>query len=280
MLENSLELLAQNQLLLCLIVAIFSLCVGSFLNVVIYRLPIILKREWHNECQLFLHADNPQLDHSKFTLSFPRSKCPTCESQIKWYQNIPVISWLALRGKCSSCKTGISIRYPLIELLTCVLSVIIVVKFGFSLKSLFGVLFTWMLIPLLFIDFAEQILPDRIVFPLIGIGLAINTHGVFVATDVSVWGCIIGFLSLWSVYIIYKLITGKEGMGYGDFKLLAAFGAWFGAGVLPTIILGSSIIGSLVGIYFLRVRKQSLPFAFGPYLVLAGWVAFFFGPLV
>ena len=280
MLENIFLLLSQNDGLLYVAVGLLSLCIGSFLNVVIHRLPMILKKDWHNDCQLFLHPDNPQLNNEKLTLSFPHSRCPECKTQIKWYQNIPVISWLVLRGKCNSCKHPISFLYPFIELLTCVLSIAVVFKYGVTSQALFGLILTWTLITLVFIDFAEQILPDRIVYPLIGLGLLLSTYGVYIPSDTAIWGAVIGFLSLWVVYILFKLITGKEGMGYGDFKLLAACGAWFGALALPSVIVVSSVLGCVVGIYFLKVKKESKPFAFGPYIAASIWVYFMFGSLV
>lgn len=280
MLENIFLLLSLNDWLLYTVTGVLGLCIGSFLNVVIHRLPMILKKDWHNECQLFLHPENPELITDKLTLSFPHSRCPECKTRIKWYQNIPVISWIVLRGKCGTCKHPISCLYPFIELLTCILSIAVVFKFGATSQAFFGLILTWSLITLTFIDFAEQILPDRIVFPLIGLGLILSTYSIYIPSGISIWGAVIGFLSLWIVYILFKLITGKEGMGYGDFKLLAACGAWFGALSLPSVIIISSVLGSIVGIYFLKVKKVSMPFAFGPYIAVAIWIHFMFGSLI
>lgn len=280
MLENVFLILGENSSVMYFIVAILGLCVGSFLNVVIYRLPLILNKGWHSECQLFLFPDNPQLRTEKITLSIPRSHCPSCKKQIKWYQNIPVVSWVLLKGKCGFCNHPISPLYPFIEVLTCLASVAVVIKYGVTIQSVFGLVFTWLLITITFIDFAEQIIPDRIVFPLFGIGLVIGTFQVFVGPDQAIWGSMIGFLSLWSIYIVFKILTGKEGMGYGDFKLLMALGAWFGPLALPNIILISAVLGLIIGIILKKTRSESKPFAFGPYLAIAGWVYLIFGNII
>ena len=261
-----------NPTALYLAVGLFSLCIGSFLNVVIYRTPKMMEQEWRNDCQLFLHPEQPIIDESKLTLSKPASTCPKCQTEIRWYQNIPVISWLALGGKCGSCKNPISIRYPLIELLTAVCSLVIVAVFGPTLQMLFGLLLTWILIALTFIDFDTQLLPDRYTLTLAALGLGINTSPMS-----AIWGYIIGFLCLWIVYYLFKIITGKEGMGYGDFKLLAALGAWMGPLMLPLIVLLSSMVGAIIGIILLKIRKENQPFAFGPYIAIAGWIAFIWG---
>lgn len=262
------------------LVAFVSLCIGSFLNVVIYRLPKMLHIQWRNDCHSYLNPTDPVAAQEVFDLNKPRSHCPTCKTQIKWYQNIPVISWVVLRGKCASCKAPVSIRYPLIELLTMVLSLAVAYKFGVSWAMVLGLVFTWCLVALTFIDFAEQILPDRIVFPLIGLGLLASTYGIFVNPSASIWGAVIGFLCLWIVYVIFKKITGKEGMGYGDFKLLCATGAWFGAFSLPTVILVSSLLGTVIGLFLLVRKNQNKPFAFGPYIAIAAWVYLMFGSIV
>jgi leader peptidase (prepilin peptidase)/N-methyltransferase len=266
-----------NPTALYLAVGLFSLCIGSFLNVVIYRTPKMMEQEWRNDCQLFLHPEQPVIDESKLSLSKPASTCPKCQTEIRWYQNIPVISWLALRGKCGSCQNPISIRYPLIELLTAVCSLVIVAVFGPSLQMLFGLLLTWILITLTFIDFDTQLLPDRYTLTLAALGLGINSYAIYISPTSAIWGYIIGFLCLWIVYYLFKIITGKEGMGYGDFKLLAALGAWMGPLMLPLIVLLSSMVGAIIGIILLKIRKENQPFAFGPYIAIAGWIAFIWG---
>ncbi|OTG68791.1 prepilin peptidase [Acinetobacter sp. ANC 4470] len=266
-----------NSTALYIAVGLFSLCIGSFLNVVIYRTPKMMEQEWRQDCQMFLHPDQAIIDESKLTLSKPASTCPKCHTEIRWYQNIPVISWLVLRGKCGSCQNPISIRYPLIELLTAIASLVIVAVFGPTLQMLFGLLLTWILIALTFIDFDTQLLPDRYTLTLAALGLGINSYAIYISATSAIWGYIIGFLCLWIVYYLFKIITGKEGMGYGDFKLLAALGAWMGPLMLPLIVLLSSLVGAIIGIILLKIRKENQPFAFGPYIAIAGWIAFIWG---
>ena len=261
-------------------VGLFSLCIGSFLNVVIYRTPKIMEQEWRQDCQMLLYPEQPIIDESKLSLSKPASTCPKCHTEIRWYQNIPVISWLVLGGKCGSCKNPISIRYPLIELLTALCSLVIVAVFGPTLQMLFGLLLTWILIALTFIDFDTQLLPDRYTLTLAALGLGINSYAIYTSPMSAIWGYIIGFLCLWIVYYLFKVITGKEGMGYGDFKLLAALGAWMGPLMLPLIVLLSSMVGAIIGIILLKIRKENQPFAFGPYIAIAGWIAFIWGELI
>lgn len=258
-------------------VGIFSLCIGSFLNVVIYRTPKMMEQEWRTDCQLFLHPDQPIIDETKITLSTPASTCPKCKTPIRWYQNIPVISWIVLRGKCGSCQNPISSRYPLIELLTMICALIVVAVFGPTIQMLFGLVLTYVLIALTFIDFDTQLLPDRYTLPLAALGLGVNSYAIYTSATSAIWGYIIGFLCLWIVYFLFKIITGKEGMGYGDFKLLAALGAWMGPFLLPLIVLLSSLVGAIIGIILLKVRKENQPFAFGPYIAIAGWIAFLWG---
>ena len=266
-----------NPTALYIAVGLFSLCIGSFLNVVIYRTPKIMEQEWRSECQLLLHPEQPIIDESKISLSKPDSTCPKCQSPIHWYQNIPVLSWLMLRGQCANCQNPISIRYPFIELLTTLCSLVVVMVFGPTLQMLFGLIFTWVLIALTFIDFDTQLLPDRFTLTLAALGLGLNTFALYTSPSSAIWGYLIGFLCLWVVYYIFKLITGKEGMGYGDFKLLAALGAWMGPLVLPLIVLLSSFVGAIIGIILMKVRKENQPFAFGPYIAIAGWIAFLWG---
>lgn len=262
---------------LYLVVGIFSLCIGSFLNVVIYRTPKMMQQEWRTDCQLFLHPDQPVIDEEKLTLSKPHSTCPKCKSAIHWYQNIPIISWLFLRGKCGSCQNPISPRYPLIEAFTAIAALVVVAVFGPTVQMLFGLLLTYVLIALTFIDFDTQLLPDRYTLPLAALGLAINSYAIYTTPTMAIWGYVIGFLCLWVVYYLFKIVTGKEGMGYGDFKLLAALGAWMGPLMLPLIVLLSSMVGAIIGIILLKIRKENQPFAFGPYIAIAGWIAFLWG---
>ena len=262
---------------LYIFIGVLGLCIGSFLNVVIYRTPKMMEQEWQQECQFLLHPEQPIIDQSKLTLSTPASTCPKCQSPIHWYQNIPVLSWLLLKGKCGTCQNPISFRYPLIELLTAVCSLIVVAVYGPTLAMLLGLVLTWVLIALTFIDFDTQLLPDRFTLPLAALGLGINSFAIYTSATSAIWGYIIGFLCLWVVYYLFKIITGKEGMGYGDFKLLAALGAWMGPLMLPLIVLLSALVGAIIGIILLKVRKENQPFAFGPYIAIAGWIAFLWG---
>ncbi|MEC7119822.1 MAG: A24 family peptidase [Pseudomonadota bacterium] len=259
------------------LVALIGLCVGSFLNVVIYRLPQMMQQGWRQECQLFLHPEQTVQPEPRMTLSRPASSCPACQHRIRWYENIPLISWLVLRGKCSACGTAISWRYPLVELLTMLASIAVFCTFGATMTMLAALGLTWALIALAGIDFDTQLLPDRITLPLAAAGLWVNTQGLFTTPSLAIWGYVIGFLCLWVVYILFKLITGKEGMGYGDFKLLAALGAWLGPFMLPLIILLSSVIGAVIGVIIMRIKKENQPFAFGPYIAIAGWIALLWG---
>ena len=269
--------LIENPIALYLTIGILSLCVGSFLNVVIYRTPKMIEQEWHQECQILLHPEQPIIDEAKLNLSKPASTCPKCKTPIRWYQNIPVISWLALRGKCGACQNPISMRYPLIELLTAVCSLTVVAVYGPTVQMLFGLVLTWVLIALTFIDFDTQLLPDRHTLTLAALGLGLNSYSIYTSPTSAIWGYIIGFLCLWIVYYLFKVITGKEGMGYGDFKLLAALGAWMGPFLLPLIVLLSSLVGAIIGIILLKIKKENQPFAFGPYIAIAGWIAFLWG---
>ena len=269
--------LIENPTALYIVVGLFSLCIGSFLNVVIYRTPKMMDQEWRAECQFLLHPEQAIIDETKITLSKPDSTCPKCQTLIRWYQNIPVISWILLKGKCGSCHNPISFRYPFIELLTAFASILVVAVFGPTWQMLAGLVFTWVLITLTFIDFDTQLLPDRYTLTLAGLGLALNSFGFFTTPTSAIWGYVLGFLALWIVYYVFKIVTGKEGMGYGDFKLLAALGAWMGPLMLPLIVLLSSLVGAIIGIILMKVRKENQPFAFGPYLAIAGWIAFLWG---
>ena len=271
------DTLNANPLFLFLSVTILGLLVGSFLNVVIHRLPKMLEQDWKQQCSLMLELESPKQE--KLTLSTPNSTCPHCGHAIKPWENIPIISYLFLRGKCSNCKSGISARYPLVELVSALLCVAIAYKFGASYTSAALLAFTWMLIALTMIDADTQLLPDNMTLPLMWAGLVINYFDLLTSFDSAFWGAIAGYLSLWSVYWLFKLVTGKEGMGYGDFKLLAALGAWLGWEMLPLIIILSSAVGAVYGILmiFAKGRDKSAPMPFGPYLAIAGWIALMFG---
>ncbi|WP_428036707.1 prepilin peptidase [Amphritea sp.] len=280
------ELIEANIWLSLSLTFVFALMVGSFLNVVIHRLPLMMEREWQlmaaeaAEVRVPEAQETPAEPSTPFNLAQPASTCPNCGHLIRWYENIPLISYcLILGGKCSSCKTSISLRYPLIELITAVISGFIVWQFGFNPIAFGIVFFSWCLITLTAIDIDHQLLPDKITLPLLWIGLILNSFGYFTTLPSALWGAVFGYLSLWSVFWLFKLVTGKEGMGYGDFKLLAALGAWTGADMLPLIILTSSLIGAIVGglmIIFNRHESQT-PIPFGPYLAGAGWVALLWG---
>lgn len=248
-----------------------SLSVGSFLNVVIYRLPVMLTRSWQDQAREALELEAPPVS-APFNLVTPRSRCGSCGTQISAWQNVPVISWLWLRGKCASCAAPVSVRYPLVELLTAILSLVVVASFGYTWTGLAALVFTWVLIALAFIDLDTKLLPDNLTLPLLWLGLALNLGQVFTDLSSAVIGAIAGYLVLWLVYWAFKLITGKEGMGYGDFKLLAAFGAWFGWQVLPMLVLVSSVAGVVLGGAWLISRRSREPIPFGPFLAVAGWV--------
>jgi leader peptidase (prepilin peptidase) / N-methyltransferase len=261
------------------VAALTGLLVGSFLNVVIYRLPIMMEREWRAECNQFLGiktADNPE---PGFNLVVPGSACPHCQHKIRPIENIPVLSYLILGGKCSNCKQTISLRYPLIEAVTAILTLVVAIHFGVSMQALLAILLTWSLIALTAIDYDHQLLPDSITLPVLWIGILCNMSGLYTDVYSSLYGTIAGYMALWSVYIAFKLATGKEGMGHGDFKLLAMLGAWLGWQALPVIILVSSLLGSVVGIGLILFggHKKSQPIPFGPYLALAGWISLLYG---
>ena len=262
------------------LVIVIGLLVGSFLNVVIYRLPVMMEREWKSECKLILDPDSPNEEPAEpFNLAFPNSHCPNCDAPIRAWQNIPVISYVLLRGQCANCKVSISARYPIIEAVTALMSAIIAWQLGASLEMLAALFFTWSLIALTMIDADHKLLPDQITLPLLWAGLLLNSFSLFVPLYDAVWGAIGGYLSLWSVYWLFKILTGKDGMGYGDFKLLAALGAWLGWQSLLVIILLSSLVGAIVGSIILLANKQGRNTAipFGPYLAAAGWIAFLWG---
>ena len=272
-------ILQSSPVLLTSLCLIIGLLVGSFLNVVIFRLPVMMERDWKKECAQYLELESPEQELTAFNLAVPLSRCPHCTTAIKSYQNIPVISYLFLRGKCSECKAPISLRYPLIEAFTGITSAIVAWHFGYSIEMLFALFLTWSLIALSFIDIDHQLLPDSITLPMLWLGLFLSLFSIYTDTHSSIIGVIAGYLSLWSVYMLFKLLTGKEGMGYGDFKLLALFGAWLGWQYLPIIILLSSLVGAVIGIAMVILVKKdhNTPIPFGPYLAAAGWLALIWG---
>ena len=259
------------------IAAAVGLCIGSFLNVVIHRLPQMLERGWQDECASL--RGEPVPERPRYNIVVPRSKCPSCGHGITALENVPVVSWLALRGKCSACGTPISARYPLVEVLAGALATAAILHFGPTWQGLAACGLLWTLLALTFIDFDTQLLPDDITLPLLWAGLCVNLFGVFVPLRDAVIGAIAGYLALWAVYWLFKLIRGKEGMGYGDFKLLAALGAWLGWQVLPLIVLMSSAVGAFIGITLVvfKGRDHNIPLAFGPYLAIAGAIVLFVG---
>jgi len=271
------NILQQNNAIFITLSVVLGLMVGSFLNVVIHRLPKMMEREWHNNCLELQGKKVPET--TKYTLAIPRSACPKCGHMISALENIPVISYMALRGKCSGCKAPISMRYPLIEALTGITIGLVSWKFGYTSTTLFAWVFTFALIALTFIDFDTQLLPDDITLPLLWLGLLFNLNAGFTDIKSAVIGAVAGYLILWSIYWLFKIVTGKEGMGYGDFKLLAAIGAWFGWQLLPAVILLSSVLGAIIGIglIVLTKRGREVPMPFGPFLAIAGITALFLG---
>ncbi len=275
--QDLVTVLSENTLLLSIVTAILGLLVGSFLNVVILRLPKMLEQDWKHQCALLLEQKPEEAE--EITLSKPNSTCAHCGHAIKPWENIPVLSYLFLRGKCSQCGTGISIRYPIIEMASAILAVIVVSHFGFSWSAGAALLLTWSLIALTMIDADTQLLPDSMTLPLLWLGLIANYFGLFTSLESALWGAIAGYMSLWTVYQLFKLLTGKEGMGFGDFKLLGALGAWMGWQMIPLIILLSSVVGAAIGIGMILIRgkDRNIPIPFGPYLAIAGWIALIFG---
>ncbi len=278
---NFFDLLQHSPLTFIVFCAVLGLVVGSFLNVVIHRLPKMMEREWAEQCAA-LKDEEPQAA-APYNLVIPRSACPVCGHLIRAWENIPLLSWLALGGRCSNCKTPISKRYPLVEAITGLLSGFAAWHFGYGLTAFAALLLVWALVALTFIDFDTQLLPDDITLPLLWLGLLFNSAGAFTDLKSAVIGAVAGYLSLWSVYWLFKLIVKKEGMGYGDFKLLAAIGAWFGWIMLPLVILLSSLVGAVVGVFLMVLAKRgrNVPMPFGPYLAGGALVALFWGqPLV
>ncbi|MES2820530.1 MAG: A24 family peptidase [Pseudomonadota bacterium] len=276
-----LDFLASHVLAFVLCALLLGLLIGSFLNVVVYRLPKMLQRDWQDQAREILELP-AAAEGETFNLLLPNSRCPHCSHEIRPWENLPVISYLALRGKCSSCKAPISKRYPLVELACGLLSAYVAWHFGFTWQAGAMLVLTWGLLAMSLIDADHQLLPDALVLPLLWLGLIVNGFGLFTSLETALWGAIFGYLSLWSVYWLFKLITGKEGMGFGDFKLLAMLGAWGGWQILPLTILLSSLVGAVLGLLMLRLRnaETSTPIPFGPYLAIAGWIALLWGDTI
>ena len=272
-----LDFLTQERWALLTSALVFGALIGSFLNVVIYRLPLMMERAWADE--LALAQEKTPVDSERFNLVTPRSRCNKCGHMITALENIPIVSWLVLRGKCSACGTRIGARYPLVELATALLFVACALTFGATLQTAAAMFFCATLVALTGIDLDTQLLPDQLTLPLLWLGLLINIVGLFARLPDAVIGAAVGYVTLWSVYWLFKLITGREGMGYGDFKLLGALGAWFGWQALPMLLLISSLVGAVVGIAILVVQKKgrNTAIAFGPYLAIAGLITLFFG---
>jgi len=272
------DLLASHVLAFVFSALLLGLVVGSFLNVVIYRLPKMMLRDWQAQAREVLELPDAGPTET-FNLVLPNSRCPHCGHEIRPWENIPLLSWLVLHGKCSSCKASISVRYPLVELACGSLSAYIAWHFGFGWQAGAMLLLSWGMLAMSLIDFDHQLLPDSLVLPLLWLGLIANHFGLFTSLEDALWGAVAGYLSLWSVYWLFKLATGKEGMGYGDFKLLAMLGAWGGWQILPLTILLSSLVGAVLGLLILKLRKaeHGAPIPFGPFLALAGWIALLWG---
>ena len=260
---------------------LLGLVVGSFLNVVIYRLPLMMEARWRRDCCELLEVE-PGREDPPLNLATPNSHCPHCKAAIRPWQNIPVVSYLLLGGKCANCGAAISLRYPTIELVTGLMTMALAWYFGVSWALLGAMLFTWALIALTLIDVDHQLLPDDITLPLLWLGLLFNLGGTYVSLQDAVIGAMAGYLLLWSVYWLFRLLTGKEGMGFGDFKLLAALGAWLGWQALPLIILLSSLVGAVVGVALMVIKRRGreIPIPFGPYLAMAGWIALLWGDAI
>ena len=277
------EYLQQNAGFLVGVSLCLGLLIGSFLNVVIYRTPKILERKWKIECREFLGLEPDQkLLDEKFSIAWPSSQCTSCGNKIRPWHNIPILGFLLLKGKCKDCNASISWRYPTVEFITGILSVLVVWKFGATFESLFALCLTWCLIALAGIDLDTKLLPDNMTLPLLWAGLIVNFFDTYTTFGNAFWGAVAGYMILWSVFWGFKLLTGKEGMGYGDFKLLGALGAWLGWQTLPMIILISSVVGLAVAILMMvfMSHDRRVPIAFGPYLAIAGWIALVFGEQV
>lgn len=277
------ELVIQHQYIYLISIGILGLLIGSFLNVVIYRLPIMLYREWKFQCQNFLQQDHAlAIKEKTINLLTPRSFCPHCQHMVTAIENIPLLSYIFLHGRCRHCQHNISLRYPMIELLSCILAIFVAYHFGLSWQTLGALILSFSLIAIAIIDLQEQLIPDCLSLPLLWLGLIFALFHVYVNLATAIIGAISGYLSLWLINQIFKLITNREGMGYGDFKLLAMLGAWLGWQVLPLIVLLAACLGSIVGLTLVRFksydRKQPIPF--GPYMAIAGWIALLWGQAI
>ncbi|WP_434679688.1 prepilin peptidase [Pseudomonas sp. R1-18] len=272
------DFLATSALAFVIVGGVLGLLVGSFLNVVIYRLPKMMDRDWKAQAREVLGLP-AEPDGPRFDLILPHSSCPHCGHRIRPWQNLPVISYLLLGGRCGNCKSPISKRYPLVELACGVLSAYIAWHFGYGWQAAAMLVLTWGLLAMSMIDVDHQLLPDSLVMPLLWLGLIVNAFGLFTPLGDALWGAVAGYLLLWTVFWLFKLVTGKEGMGYGDFKLLAMLGAWGGWQILPLTILMSSLVGAVLGLILMRIRKveAGAPMPFGPYLAIAGWIALLWG---
>ena len=278
MLDLFISLFEQQQVLYLGTLFVVGAVVGSFLNVVIYRLPVMMQREWRHDCLEFLEQSADPTSE-KFNLNTPRSRCGNCGHQITALENVPMISYLVLGGKCSDCKARISLQYPLVELFTAIVSVVVGWHFGVSLQALAALFLSWCLIAAIGIDIGHKLLPDSITLPLLWLGILLSLFDVFIGLEASVIGAMAGYMSLWIVFMLFKMVTGKEGMGYGDFKLLATLGAWLGWKPLFVVILTSSLVGATVGIAMIALGKteRSTQIPFGPYLAAAGWITLIWG---
>jgi leader peptidase (prepilin peptidase)/N-methyltransferase len=274
-----LEYLRFNPGVFLLLCTVLGLLVGSFINVVAYRLPVMMERDWQSQCRELLEQATEEEESEVFNLSHPRSRCPKCGHQISAIENIPVLSYVFLKGRCSACHAAISPRYPVVEFTTGLLSLAVAWHFGFGWQAGAALLLTWALIALSLIDFDHKLLPDSIVLPFLWAGLLLSLAGTFTDTHSAIVGAAAGYLTLWLVFQLFRLLTGKEGMGYGDFKLLALFGAWLGWQYLPQIILLSSLVGAIVGLSLILFggRARNIPIPFGPYLAAAGWISLLWG---
>jgi Type II secretory pathway, prepilin signal peptidase PulO and related peptidases len=273
------ELLKSSSAAFAAVAALLGLLVGSFLNVVIHRLPIMLEREWKVQCAGLLEVASPEVPRETFNLLIPRSRCPHCGHTLSALENIPILSYLMLRGQCSACGASISIHYPLVEAVCGILSGAVAWHFGFGWEAGAALLLTWGLLCLSVIDINHHLLPDIITLPFLWLGLMLSLCGLFTNSHASILGAACGYLLLWTIYQVFRLVTGKEGMGYGDFKLLGLLGAWMGWQILPMVVLLSSLVGAVVGIsrvLFLR-HDRRVPIPFGPYLAAAGWIALLWG---
>jgi leader peptidase (prepilin peptidase)/N-methyltransferase len=277
-----LELLASSPALFAILAGLLGLIVGSFLNVVIYRLPVMMEREWRVQCAELLNQPAPDANLPVFNLWTPRSRCPHCSHLIGAAENIPLLSFILQRGRCAHCQAGISWQYPLVEAVSGLLAGLVAWKFGFGWPALAALLFTWTLLAAGIIDLKHQLLPDDLTLPLLWLGLTAALWGPFTDLPSSVIGAMAGYLSLWTVYQAFRLLTGKEGMGHGDFKLLAALGAWTGWQSLVAIVLLSSLVGAVVGLALIvfRGRDRGVPMPFGPFLAAAGWIVLLWGETI